>query len=94
MVDAKALQLMPEGTHEFSPTIRGHPIRHTRAHKSVVMDSTSCSVSNFVRYGSELRSFGEVVHRQAYECLSGEFCGDGGLVRPAGLQALVSRVAL
>ena len=74
---------MPEGTSTLSPIVCGHSFRHTIAHEPVVVDGTSHSVNTFVRDGSEFRGFGEVVHDQAYEGLSGAFCGEGGFGVPS-----------
>ena len=73
---------MPEGTSKLSPIICGHPFKHTIAHEPVVVDNTSHSDSTFVRDGSEFRGFGDVVHHQAYEGLSGALCGEGGFGAP------------
>ena len=69
---------MAEGTSTLSPIVCGHPLRHTIAHEAVVVDSTGYHVSTFVRDGSEFHGFGEVVHHQAYERLSGAFRGEDG----------------
>ena len=48
MVDTKTLQLMPEGTSKLSPTVCGHPFRHTTTHEPGSW-STSHGVSTFVK---------------------------------------------